>query len=698
MADTTFSSGTVIQPAWLNDVNDVVYTDVGGVGGLSNTTDADKGDDLLGVKRTDTGAVATTLHNWIEQKELNLKGDFGAVGDGSANDATPLQAAVTAGGGRVIEGNGKTYKINSVITGITSGTIFRNMTLDFSGISTTSAIYLSGTGTKGSSVALTSNLSTTSVTVAVGSTASFSDEQWVWLESTAIWATVDSTVYGQYAKIKSIDSATQITLYAPPIVPFNTADSASISPVTPLTGVIFDNVTIIGSGANTQVAIKLSYGLDCHVKNTCKITDTDYVGTFLYRCINTKAAPTVLRARAVGLAYGVSISGGCYGCATEHGYGEDLRHYVTVGDNDGINMSCRANYNVVMASTSAGIDSHAASADFECIGNDITLAFGSGSEGITLQGLNPKCSNNYIRNVTGIGIYGQPLVTATGYRNKASITGNHIFIANGAASTIGVYIQTTSANASSWDAAEVSGNIFYEGGSTTNTIHTYVLCNDAKEINNVTIRGNISVDAASGQGVYVRALATSSSIENVIISDNIIRTSGSRCVYILAGGTSSTIDNVIITGNRIIGGSTANISIIGNAGTVTSVVEDNNLFSGGGDLFEVSGTATTLKLKSTKYVPGVSVTTGTYTLDKDTDTFTFNNAGTVTVTLPSAADYPARELFFRTIQAQVVNSASSNVEPNTSTTAGTAILPATDGAWAILKSNGTNWVVVAQGV
>jgi hypothetical protein len=35
--------------------------------------------------------------------------------------------------------------------------------------------------------------------------------------------------------------------------------------------------------------------------------------------------------------------------------------------------------------------------------------------------------------------------------------------------------------------------------------------------------------------------------------------------------------------------------------------------------------------------------------------------------------------------------------PINGTAAGTAILPATDGAWAMLQSDGTNWIVMARG-
>lgn len=75
-----------------------------------------------------------------------------------------------------------------------------------------------------------------------------------------------------------------------------------------------------------------------------------------------------------------------------------------------------------------------------------------------------------------------------------------------------------------------------------------------------------------------------------------------------------------------------------------------------------------------------------------------NKTSTCVVTLPSAASYTARELWFCNEQAQLLNSASSNVIPRAGGSAGTAILPATLGAWARLVSNGTNWKIMASGV
>jgi hypothetical protein len=72
----------------------------------------------------------------------------------------------------------------------------------------------------------------------------------------------------------------------------------------------------------------------------------------------------------------------------------------------------------------------------------------------------------------------------------------------------------------------------------------------------------------------------------------------------------------------------------------------------------------------------------------------FNASGAFTVTLPSAASFTGRWLYLKNIAAQTITSASSNVVPITSATAGTAILAATAGKYAVLQSDGTNWITM----
>lgn len=70
-----------------------------------------------------------------------------------------------------------------------------------------------------------------------------------------------------------------------------------------------------------------------------------------------------------------------------------------------------------------------------------------------------------------------------------------------------------------------------------------------------------------------------------------------------------------------------------------------------------------------------------------------NKAGTLTITLPAASSWTGRRVTVRTITANTVVSASSNVVPAAGGAAGTAILAATAGKSCLLISDGTNWQI-----
>jgi len=72
-----------------------------------------------------------------------------------------------------------------------------------------------------------------------------------------------------------------------------------------------------------------------------------------------------------------------------------------------------------------------------------------------------------------------------------------------------------------------------------------------------------------------------------------------------------------------------------------------------------------------------------------------NKAGTITLTFPAASGANVGKVYvIKTIQAQTVVSATSNVCPSDSATPGTAILAATAGKFAKLVSDGTNWIIM----
>lgn len=100
----------------------------------------------------------------------------------------------------------------------------------------------------------------------------------------------------------------------------------------------------------------------------------------------------------------------------------------------------------------------------------------------------------------------------------------------------------------------------------------------------------------------------------------------------------------------------------------------------------VSGTQWRLNAPVTK--------TASFTLADNENFVVCNGAGSITVTFPTAATNVGRVVWIKTIAAQTVVSASSNVVPANSATAGTAILAATAGAGAMLVCDGTNWVIM----
>ena len=97
------------------------------------------------------------------------------------------------------------------------------------------------------------------------------------------------------------------------------------------------------------------------------------------------------------------------------------------------------------------------------------------------------------------------------------------------------------------------------------------------------------------------------------------------------------------------------------------------------------------------YTSAPNTQTGaTYTVVDGDNWIIANRAGTVTLTLPTASSYTGRQITVKTIQAQTVVSAASDVIPQAGGAAGTAILAGVAGNWATLVSNGTAWEIMAS--
>jgi len=91
-----------------------------------------------------------------------------------------------------------------------------------------------------------------------------------------------------------------------------------------------------------------------------------------------------------------------------------------------------------------------------------------------------------------------------------------------------------------------------------------------------------------------------------------------------------------------------------------------------------------------------TVTATTYTVNDGDSSIICNSSGALTLTLPAASSFSGRWLHLKNIHNTTVASATSNIIPIDSATAGTAILAGTAGKWCVLQSDGTNWVIMAS--
>ena len=231
------------------------------------------------------------------------------------------------------------------------------------------------------------------------------------------------------------------------------------------------------------------------------------------------------------------------------------------------------------------------------------------------------------------------------------------------------------------------GNITITGGA----IGQYLQTNGSGNLSWVNPTGNGTV----GSG-------TANQLAYYSASGNTISTSGANLTWngadLLTIIGNANVGNITVTSNANVGNIGATAAVItanatfGNINSVSgilSVTGNANV----GNVGAVAGVFTgSLALKAP-----VTVTGATYTMLATDSSLIINASATCTVTLLAPATYPGRILNIKTVAAYTVVSAGSNVVPVASTSAGTAILAATAGKWALLQSDGTNWVTMLAG-
>lgn len=237
---------------------------------------------------------------------------------------------------------------------------------------------------------------------------------------------------------------------------------------------------------------------------------------------------------------------------------------------------------------------------------------------------------------------------------------------------------------------------------------------------------NLYVITGSGEGI-TPVISGGTGLSSIPSNGQLLIGNGAGyTLRTLSAGTGITVTNgagvIVIANNGVLSWSGGSSGLTPAAAATGAVVLGGTLVAanGGtgfgtytvGDLLYANTTTTLTKLPVGTTGQVLTVTAGapawatlsasapvTKTADftlADGESWVINNksGSTCTVTLPTPSAYAGRQVVFKNMQAQLLVSASSNVVPLDSTSAGTAILLDVVGNWATMVSDGTNWVIM----
>lgn len=500
---------------------------------------------------------------------------FGAVGNGSINadgtgsgtgtdDSAAIQLAInTLPADAVIDGLGKTYRVNSQIQ-LKSGQKLRNMKIDASGLPAGARLF-QALGSLGTASLLSANAAAFASSVTVASVDGLANGDLIWISSTSQFYTQGTPgLYGEFARVKSIVGTT-LTLFDQLLLTYNTAAAAKVQKVNPAKDVTLENIIACGDGSTNTMMAECWYGENFNVIN-CH-------GTYFFeRNIQIRKVyggcvrgGSYKYTKNTGLGYGVAINDGSQGVTVSEVTFEDMRHGVTVGGVDGINRAIKAHHNLCLSMTDAGLDSHPNAYDVDFSHNTVHCSPLNTGTGIVGQCVAFKAIGNHV--------YGK-CVYAIWYQQYTTIAGTCIIADNeimgDGTGTYAVAVETHTDASGGILGATISNN---RARGFVSFGRVYAI---GSNINRLDVIGNSVTDpnGCTGVPLLVRA-APSRTLSMGAISDNVFQSNGAaQGVYLLADSGGS-VTLIRVGGNTIRG--TTGTGILG-TGTDYILTDSNIIF------------------------------------------------------------------------------------------------------------------------
>lgn len=281
-----------------------------------------------------------------------------AASDQSVNMQTAIDAASEAKA--ALDGGGSEYRLD-LATLHKANVWLKDMDFDISNAAAITAITPSG-GSLGSSLTVSSDISVGDTVLNIADTSTLSADDYIRVSSDNDWSIGASVKLSEWARIKSVDTATAFTVFGKIEMGYTTAQNAKVQKVTLVEGVKTTNVKITGNNTDLQTGFDYEFCLEPVLLD---LEGNKLASRFLQldNCVNPRFSRITHReASGAGLAYGVAIIG-CLDVQGDTIHGEDVRHVVSFGGTNGINQGGQITNVTGYGLRAAIVDAHAGARD-----------------------------------------------------------------------------------------------------------------------------------------------------------------------------------------------------------------------------------------------------------------------------------------------------------------------------------------------
>jgi len=553
----------------------------GQVGTVADLAD-DDGSDWIGFEQSGTGVVARSAQD--KMRDILSVKDFGAVGDGVADDTTAvidaLTAAVAAAPATLFFPAG-TYKCTSILGDYFCSNVTldgQDATLDFSTVGVGSAVtFLSFSGTIATGVSLSSNAASAQKTISVVSS-TFAAGDFVKIKSNSVWDSGrTSSTYGELNFIQAIPGSSSVTVANDLMSTYTTAASATIAKITPVRNINIRGLKLQGpTGNDNHKGIVITYGINCTIDGI-QSYDMDAIHVQLFDSTFCRILNSYFQeSNAATTGYGTSFADASQDCSAENNVYTDVPHSLSTNNSaaGGITRRILFANNIVTDSAPAtsgsggdAIDTHAGAEDISIIGNIVNSSSGSG---INAECRSATISNNSISFTQGNGITHQNYTDLLGWSNISNNTIRNV---------LGNYCIAVVPNTDSFGTCVINGNDVDVSEQTAIRARP----TGAFQFVNITISGNSVRMTGTGTTAAIdveSVLAGSVSANSVQAPAVGIQVSDGQSVAITGNSVRLTTDSGAATGYAVrVAGASYGCVVNGNALYDDSTLTSSNAVS-----------------------------------------------------------------------------------------------------------------------